>query len=485
MNQPELKRRLNLFDSTAIVTGSMIGSGIFIVSADMARTLGSPGWLLLAWVLTGIITLAAALSYGELAAMMPQAGGQYVYLREAFGKLPAFLYGWTLFTVIQSGTIAAVAVAFAKFTGVIFPVISASNWIFKIGTFSHYNIGLNTENFLAIFSIIFLSWINTSGLEIGKWIQNIFTSTKVLSLLGIILIGIIIGRNHSAITHNMQNIWNVSWIHKLPTFHIEKLNGLSVLGALGVAMVGSLFSSIAWDTVTYTAGETINPKRNIPLSLAIGTGIVTLLYILVNISYLSVLPLHGNLNGNNVFSRGIQFASNDRVGTACAEMIFGSSGAIFMALLIMISTFGCNNGIILSTARVYYAMAKDNLFFKKAAELNKHSIPEYALITQCIWSCILCITGTYSDLLDYVIFAVLIFYVLTIIGLIVLRIKKPNAKRPYKAIGYPLVPLIYIIFAIAISIDLLILKPLYTWPGLIIVLLGVPVYYLWKIIKAT
>ena len=480
----ELKRRLNLFDATAIVAGSMIGSGIFIVSADMARTLGSPGWLLLAWVLTGVITLAAALSYGELAGMMPHAGGQYVYLREAFGKLPAFLYGWTLFTVIQSGTIAAVAVAFAKFSGVIFPVISNSNWIFKIGSISHYNLGLNTENLLAIFSIIFLTWINTRGLEGGKWIQNIFTSAKILSLLGIIFIGITIGRNHLAVTQNLQNIWSTSWIRTLPVFHIEKLINLSVgfsmLGVLGVAMVGSLFSSIAWDTVTYTASETINPKKNIPLSLGIGVGIVILLDILVNVSYLSVLPFHGNINGSDIFSRGIQFATNDRVGTACAEMIFGNSGAVIMALLIMISTFGCNNGIILSTARVYYAMAKDGLFFKKAGSLNKNSVPEYALIIQCIWSCILCASGTYSNLLDYVIFSVLIFYVLTIIGLIVLRIKKPDVERPYKAIGYPFVPIVYIFFATAVSIDLLILKPLYTWPGLIIVLLGVPVYFLWN-----
>ena len=469
-NKPGLKRGLNLFDATAIVAGSMIGSGIFIVSADMARTLGSPGWLLLAWVLTGIITLAAALSYGELAGMMPQAGGQYVYLREAFGKLPAFLYGWTLFTVIQSGTIAAVAVAFAKFTGVIFPVISNSNWIFRIDTLTQYNIGVNTENLLAIISIIFLTWINTRGLESGKWIQNIFTSAKILSLLGIIILGITIGQN-------LHNVWNTSWIHTLPTFHTVSF---SIISALGVAMVGSLFSSIAWDTVTYTAGETINPKKNIPLSLTIGVGIVTLLYVLVNISYLSVLPFHGNINGVDVSSRGIQFASNDRVGIACAQMIFGNSGALIMAVLIMVSTFGCNNGIILSTARVYYAMAKDGLFFKKAGELNKNSVPEYALIIQCIWSCILCVSGTYSNLLDYVIFAVLIFYMLTICGLIVLRIKKPDAERPYKAIGYPFVPVIYIFFAIAISIDLLILKPLYTWPGLVIVLTGIPVYLLWK-----
>lgn len=476
----EFKRRLNLFDATAIVTGSMIGSGIFIVSADMARTLGSPGLLILAWVLTGIITLAAALSYGELAAMMPHAGGQYIYLREAFGKLPAFLYGWTLFTVIQSGTIAAVAVAFSKFTGVIFPIISHSNWLIKFNIFGTYTIGLNTENLLAIISIILLTWINTRGLEEGKWLQNIFTLAKVLSLLGLIFLGITIGKNHDAIFHNLQNIWSSSWISTSPTFSIKELTGVSILGALGVAMVGSLFSSIAWDTVTYTAGETINPKRNIPLSLAIGTGLVTILYILANFAYLSTLPLHGNINGVDTVSRGIQFATNDRVGTACAEVIFGNPGSIIMALLVMVSTFGCNNGLILSTARVYFAMAKDGLFFKKAGELNKNSVPSFALIVQCIWSCLLCLSGTYSNLLDYVIFAVLIFYILTILGLIALRIKKPNEERPYKTIGYPIVPLIYIIFATAISIDLLILKPLYTWPGLVIVFLGVPVYKLWK-----
>jgi len=476
-NSADFKRGLNLFDSTAIVMGSMIGSGIFIVSADMARTLGSPGWLIVAWILTGLVTIIAALSYGELAAMMPHAGGMYVYLREAYGKLPAFLYGWTLFTVIQSGTIAAVSVAFAKFSGVIFPIISSSNWIIKVGAFGKYNIGLNTENLLAIIAIILLTWINTRGLEIGKWIQNIFTLTKVIALLGLILLGLFIGNNHQAIMLNMQNVWSASWFS---ASSVKELNGVLLAGALGAAMVGSLFSAIAWDTITYTAGEVINPKRNIPLSLSIGTGLVILLYILVNFVYLSILPLHGDPNGTTAFARGVQFAANDRVGTAAAEMIFGASGATIMALLIMISTFGCNNGIILSTARVYYAMAKDGLFFKKAEELNNNHVPEYALIIQCFWACLLCASGTYSDLLDYVIFAVLIFYVLTISGLFVLRKKKPDAERPYKAFGYPLVPALYILFALAISIDLLIFKPLYTWPGLIIVLLGIPVYYLWQ-----
>ena len=438
--------------------GSMIGSGIFIVSADMARTLGSPGLLLVAWVLTGVITVTAALGYGELAAMFPEAGGMYVYLREAYGKLPAFLYGWALFMVIQSGTIAAVSVAFSKFSGVIFPIVSSSHWIFKIPIGS-YNIGLNTENLLAIISIIFLTWLNTRGLESGKWLQNIFTSLKMIALFGIIFLGVTIGKNIDAILINLKNVWGSSIF----------VGARNCAPLLGVAMVGSLFSAIAWDTVTYTAGEVKNPKKNIPLSLACGTSLVIFLYILVNIAYLCVLPL----------SR-IQSATDDRVGTAVFEAMFGNVGAIVMALIIMVSTFGCNNGIILSTARVYYAMAKDGLFFKKAGELNKNSVPGFALTIQCIWSCILCFSGKYMDLLDYVIFSILIFYVLTIFSLFVLRMKKPNLERPYKAFGYPVIPALYILFASLISVDLLIYKPLYTWPGLIIVLTGIPIYYLWK-----
>lgn len=469
----ELKKGLGLFDATTIVMGSMIGSGIFIVSADMARILDSSGWLLVAWILTGLITITGALSYGELAGMFPQAGGMYIYLREAYGKLPAFLYGWTLFMVIQSGTIAAVSVAFAKFTGVVIPIISSSNWILKTNI-GNYTFGLNTENLLAIVSIVLLTWINTRGIESGKWIQNIFTSLKVIALLGILLLGLTIGKNFDAITTNLQSLWDGSLtfagtIHKLPL--------------LGAAMVGSLFSAIAWDTVTYTAGETKNPKKNIPLSLAIGTGTVILLYILVNLAYLCVLPIHGNPHGITVLERGIQFASDDRVGTAVFEAIFGNIGALIMAFLIMISTFGCNNGIILSTARVYYAMAKDDLFFKKAGELNKNFVPGFALIVQCFWSCCLCLSGKYMDLLDYVIFAILLFYMLTILSLFVFRIKKPDIERPYKAFGYPIIPIVYILLTIGIAIDLLIYKPLYTWPGLIIVLLGVPVYFIWKRVR--
>ncbi len=476
-----LKRGLNLFDSTAIVIGSMIGSGIFIVSSDIARTIGSPGWLLVTWIVSGLITTMAALSYGELAAMMPHAGGQYVYLRESFGKCIGFLYGWTLFTVIQTGTIAAVAVAFAKFSGVIFPIISSSNWICMFGKLGPYTIGLNTENLLAILVIIFLSWINTRGLEAGKIIQNVFTVTKLIALFGLIVLGLTIGRNSETISLNLQNFWDASWMHVHgDSFTLEKLSGIAILGAIGAGMVGSLFSSDAWNNITFTAGEVINPKKNIPLSLILGTSIVTLIYLLVNVVYLCVIPLHGDMNGSDVLSRGIQFAQNDRVATAVLQVIFGSSGAVIMALLIMVSTFGCNNGIILSGARVYYAMANDGLFFNFAGSLNKQLVPKNALIMQCIWASVLCLSGTYGDLLDYVIFAVLIFYVLTISGLFVLRRTKPDVERPYKVLGYPFIPGLYIVLASLISIDLLIFKPRYTWPGLIIVLIGVPIYYLWS-----
>ncbi len=477
-----LKRGLNLFDSTAIVVGSMVGSGIFIVSSDIARTVGSPGWLLVVWLISGLITTIAALSYGELAAMMPHAGGQYVYLRESFGKCIGFLYGWTLFTVIQTGTIAAVAVAFAKFTGVIIPFISSSNWILKIGNLGNYTIGLNTENLLAVVSIILLTFINTKGLDAGKLIQNVFTITKLIALFGVIFLGLFIGRNHGVVTSNLQNFWDASWSHVSSgsITSVEQLSGLAILGAIGASMVGSLFSSDAWNNITFTAGEVINPKKNIPLSLIIGTSVVTIVYLLVNISYLCVLPLHGNINSSEIVERGIQFANHDRVATAVLEIIFGGSGAIIMALLIMISTFGCNNGIILSGARVYYAMAEDGLFFSFAKDVNQYSVPQNALIMQCIWASLLCLSGTYSNLLDYVIFAVLIFYVLTILGLFILRKTKPDVDRPYKALGYPFIPALYVLCASLISIDLLIFKPSYTWPGLIIVILGIPIYYVWK-----
>ncbi len=471
------KRELGLLDSTMIVIGSMIGSGIFIVSADIARTVGSPGYLLLVWLITGAVTVIAALSYGELAGMMPHAGGQYVYLREAYNPLTGFLYGWTLFLVIQTGTIAAVAVAFAKFTAVLIPWFGETNILFEI-----IGLKISSAQLLAIVSVIFLTYLNVRGLRTGKIVQNIFTSTKTIALLGLIILAIFIGRNLVATGNNFSDFWNASWTHLSggKVISMEPLSGVMLLAAIGVAMVGSLFSSDAWNNITFTAGEVINPKKNIPLSLFLGTLIVTILYILANVGYILVLPVRGNPDGIDTIGRGIQFALSDRVGTAAASLIFGSPAVIIMAILIMISTFGCNNGLILSGARVYYAMATDNLFFKKTGMLNKNSVPGFALAIQAVWASILCLSGTYEDLLDYVIFAVLIFYILTISGIFLLRKKRPDAERPYKAWGYPVIPAAYIITAAAICIDLLIFKPMYTWPGVIIVLIGIPVFFIWR-----
>lgn len=474
------KRELGLFDSTMIVIGSMIGSGIFIVSADISRTVGSSGLLLLVWLITGLITLIGALSYGELVAMMPRAGGQYVYLREAYNPLIGFLYGWTLFLIIQTGTIAAVAVAFAKFTTVLIPWFGTKNILFSL-------LGLNISagQILAIATIGLLTYNNIRGLREAKIVQDIFTIAKVIALLGLILLGIFIGSNAHAISANFSIIWQGKWLHisggKIDW--VESLSGFSIIIAIAVAMVGSLFSSDAWNNITFTAGEVKNPKKNIPMSLFFGTLIVTIIYILVNISYLVVLPLIGNPDGKDVMSLGIQFAAEDRVGTAAANLFFGEPAAIIMAILIMISTFGCNNGLILAGARVYYAMAKNNLFFKSTGTLNKKSVPAKALTLQAVWASILCLSGTYSQLLDYVIFAVLIFYILTISGIFILRKKRPDAERPYKAFGYPALPVLYIILAAVISIILLLKKPEYTWPGLIIVLLGIPVYFVWEFLK--
>jgi APA family basic amino acid/polyamine antiporter len=473
----EFKRELGLFDSTMIVIGSMIGSGIFIVSADISRTVGSSGLLLLVWLITGVITIIGALSYGELAAMMPKAGGQYVYLRESYDPLIGFLYGWTLFLVIQTGTIAAVAVAFAKFTAVLIPWFSSKNVLFSL-------LGLNIHagQILAICSIALLTYINIRGLREAKFVQNIFTIAKTAALFGLILLGLFIGANAQAISANFSNIWQGKWLHLVDgkIGWVESLTGFSIVVAIGVSMVGSLFSSVAWENITFTAGEIKNPKKNIPLSLFFGTSIVIILYFLANVAYLLVLPLAGNPDGKDVMSLGIQFAAEDRVGTAAAHLIFGEPAAIIMAVMIMISTFGCNNGLILAGPRVYYAMAKDKLFFKSTGTLNKKSVPAIALIAQGIWASLLCLSGTYSQLLDYVVFAVLIFYILTIVGIFILRKKQPNVERPYKAFGYPILPLLYIFLAVSIALILLLYKPEYTWPGLIIVLLGIPVYFVWK-----
>ena len=447
-----LVKGLGLLDATTIVMGSMIGSGIFIVSADIARQVASPGLLMMVWLVTAILTLCAALSYGELAAAMPHAGGQYVYLREAYGPMSGFLYGWTLFMVIQTGTVAAVAVAFAKFTGVLVPAISDANVLFAIGP-----LRVTSLQALAIGVLIFLTWWNTQGLRYGAVLQNVFTITKTGALLGLILLGLFLGGRPEAIP-NFENFWptNVNW-----------WQGLQLVG---VAMVGSLFSSDSWHNVTFTGEEVRNPKRNLPLALSIGVLSVSALYLATNWIYLQVLPLDA-----------IQTAPSDRVGTAAAEVMLGPGAQQVMAIAIMISTFGCINGLLLAGARVYFAMSRDGLFFRAVAKLNPrtHS-PNASLVVQCAWACLLCLSGTYSDLLDYVIFAVLIFYALTTSAIFVLRRTRPNMERPYKAWGYPVIPAFYIICASSISLLLLVYKPRYTWPGLGLVLLGVPVYFLWK-----
>lgn len=474
----EFRKELRLLDSTMIVIGSMIGSGIFIVSADISRTVGSAGMLLLVWAITGVITIIAALSYGELAGMMPHAGGQYVYLREAYNPLIGFLYGWTLFLVIQTGTIAAVAVAFAKFTGVLIPWFSENNILM---TAAGRNI--SAAQILAIVSIIVLTGINARGLREGKIVQDIFTITKTVALLGLIVLGIVIGKNIMATGPNFSNFWSATWTHVDKSgaiLSIESLSGFTLLAAMGAAMVGSLFSADAWNNITFTAGEVVNPRKNIPLSLVLGVSIVIFLYILANIAYVLVLPVSGIPGGATIMERGIQFATSDRVGVAAATSILGPPAAILMAVLIMVSTFGCNNGLILAGARVYYAMARDKVFFRSAGNLNSKAVPGASLAVQAVWASLLCLSGTYGNLLDYVIFAVLIFYILTMIGIFILRKKQPAAERPYRAFGYPVVPALYILVAGAISVDLLIVKPWYTWPGVIIVLLGVPVFFLWR-----
>jgi basic amino acid/polyamine antiporter, APA family len=484
---PHFVRGMGLFSATAIVMGSMIGSGIFIVSADMSRTLGSPALLIAAWLVTAAMTIIGALSYGELAAMMPKAGGQYVYLREALGPLWGFLYGWTLFLVIQTGTVAAVGVAFGKFLGVFFPSVSQTNWIWHVGS---GNIGLNTANLVAIVMITLLTLLNTRGIKLGSAVQNVFTSAKVLALAAVVLVGIV-SHNASALAANFgagwQNFWaGASWgvPHPIDIGSFFGLGGgsavVGVLTVVAVVQVGSLFSSDSWNNVTFTAGEIENPKRNLPLSLAIGTGVVLLLYVLCNFVYLSVLPMAGTAEATTIGGRGIQYALQDRVATAVMESAFGSIGAKLMAGAILISTFGCVNGLLLAGARVYYAMSQDGLFFKGVGKLSGNGAPVNSLWVQWAWTCLLCLSGSYGQLLDYVIFAVLIFYILTIVGLFVLRRTRPDAPRPYKAFGYPVLPALYIVMATWVSVVLLRYKPQYTWPGLILVLIGVPVYLVWK-----
>jgi APA family basic amino acid/polyamine antiporter len=470
-------KALTLTDATMLVAGTMIGSGIFIVSADMGRLVGSPFWLLAVWVLTGVMTLLGALAYGELAAMFPRAGGQYIFLRESMGPLMAFLYGWTLFVVIQTGTIAAVAVAFAKFLGVIWPASSPElyTWFphFTIQTGSGpIDLGLSPQRVVALAVVWSLTWVNLRGVREGKFVQTTFTIAKAGALALLVILGLTFGRNATAIEANF-GAGNFGG----PT----GITGAFVL-ALGAAAVGSLFSSDSWNNVTFAAAEVHNPKRNLPLSLALGTGLVTVLYVLANIAYLNVLPLHGVADGASVLARGITHATEDRVGTAAAEVIFGSSGQAVMAIAILVSTFGCNNGLILSGARVYYAMARDGLFFRKAGELNERRVPAAGLLIQAVWASLLCLTGTYGQLLNYVIFASLTFYVFTTLGLFILRKKMPDAERPYRAIGYPFLPGLYIVLAAAVAVILLIAPQTraQALTGLGLVLVGIPVFYLWR-----
>lgn len=459
------KRSLGLLDATMIVAGSMIGSGIFIVSADITRNVGSAGWLIVVWLLTGFMTLVAAISYGELSGMFPKAGGQYVYLKEAYNPFVSFLYGWSLFAVIQTGTIAAVGVAFSKFTAYLIPALSEDNILFTAGFLK-----ISAAQIVSIVLIVLLTWNNTRGIKEGKFIQTLFTSAKLLSLFGLIVCGLF------ALKHG---VWDMNWSHaweigkgQVSANDVSKWTVIpyasigAVMGAIAASMVGSVFSSDAWNNVTFIAGEIKNPQRNIGLSLFLGTLTVTIVYVLANVMYTAVLPL------NDIAS-----APKDRVAVEATRAIFGSAGTYIIAIMIMVSTFGCNNGLILAGARVYYTMAQDGLFFKKAGTLNKNAVPQWALWAQMIVAAILCLSGRYGDLLDMISFVVVIFYVLTILGIFILRKKRPEAERPYKAFGYPILPAIYILMGVSFCLLLIKYKPQYTWPGLIIVLIGIPIYF--------
>jgi APA family basic amino acid/polyamine antiporter len=470
-----LVRGINLTAAIALVVGSMIGSGIFIVSADIARQVGAPGLLIAVWVLTALITVMGALTQGELAAMYPRAGGQYVFLREGLSPLWGFLYGWTLFLVIQTGTIAAVGVAFAKFLAVLWPAISPDVFLSlghvpslgdllftAIGrppaTPQVIEIGVSWQRVVGIGTVLLLTWVNVQGVKTGAWIQTVLTGAMVIALGGIILLGLTIGRQTAAIGQNFGNFWGAQPF------------SLALLPVLGAAMVGSLFSSDAWNNVTFAAAEVQNPRRNLPLALATGTLLVGMFYVLANVAYLNVLPLDQ-----------IQHAAEDRVGTAAAQIIFGDAGRTVMAIAILVSTFGCNNGLILSGARVYYAMARDGLFFRTVGRVDpRHHTPKVALWVQALWTCLLALSGSYGQLLDYVIFAAVLFYFLTVIALFRLRALRPDAQRPYRVLGYPWMPALYLVLTAAVMVDLLFMKPLYTWPGLFIVVIGIPVYFVWK-----
>lgn len=518
---PAFQLKLGLFDATMLVAGTMIGSGIFIVSADIARDVGSSGWLLALWILTGVMTIIGALSYAELAAMMPHAGGQYVYLREAYSPLWGFLYGWSLFLVIQTGSIAAVGVAFAKFLGVLVPALGTDSIIYERAVdwqlylpgladpiFKRDKFTISAGQVVAVGVVALMTLVNCRGVQEGKLVQNVFTVAKTLALILLIVLGLSVAANADAIQFNRAEAWDGVYHTARYKELAETMSSGGLLVALmvaGGAMVGSLFAADAWNNVTFTAGEVQNPRRNLPLSLTLGTGLVIFLYMLANLAYLAVLPIRGDDRlaedlkakaeaaqtpeekqaveeeyARSTYRLGIDHARDDRVGTAALQMVSPRLGVPFMAVAIMISTFGCVNGMILMGARLYYAMAQDGLFFDIVGRLNQRGVPAAGLILQGIWSILLIFSGTYSELLDYVIFAALLFYVLTVIGLFVLRRTRPDAERPYRAFGYPVVPAIYVILCAVIMLDLLIVRPVYTWPGLIIVLSGIPVYFLWR-----
>ena len=471
--ESKMKQSLGLLDATLLVAGSMIGSGIFIVTAPMMRDIGSAAWMIALWILTGLITIFAALSYGELAGMMPNAGGQYVYIQRAYGKMMSFLYGWTVFTVIQTGVIAAVAVAFAKYAGVFFPVLN--------DTFLETSlVNISYGQLVAIASIMALTILNSRGVQNGKILQLIFTSAKLFALFALIVLGLAIGLKTDVFTQNFDHMWDAYKTIQLPSGEIDTipLTGFALMGALGATIINSLFSSDAWNNVTFIAGEIKDPKKNIPKSLFFGTTIVTIIYILANFAYLALLPKGGDPMATDAIGQGIMFAANDRVGAGAASVIFGGLGITMMAALIMISTFGCNNGLILAGSRLFYAMSSDGLFFKQAKKLNQFNVPSVAMWIQGIWASILCLSGKYGDLLVYSTFASLIFYILTIFGIFILRKKEPETERPYKAFGYPFIPALYILVTTAICIDLLVYDLRNAGMGLLIVLLGIPIYYI-------
>ncbi|TWI03305.1 APA family basic amino acid/polyamine antiporter [Flavobacterium tiangeerense] len=456
------KRELGLLDGTMLVVGSMIGSGIFIVSSDMVRQLGSAGWLIAMWVLTGVITVIAAVSYGELSAMFPTAGGQYVYIKEAYGKLIGFLYGWSFFAVIQTGTIAAVGVAFAKFAAYLYAPLSDKNILYEIGDFK-----LNAAQIVSIVTIVLLSYVNSRGVKNSKILQTVLTVIKVLSLAGLIIFGFI-AADSAVWDANWANAWQAQSLN-VETGEWLPIGGIALISGISAAFVGSQFSSVAWEGVTFIAGEIKNPKRNVGLSLFLGTLLVSVIYIVANVMYLAVVPLFD-----------IATAESDRVAVVASQTIFGSVGTLIIAVMIMISTFACNNGLIMAGARVYYTMAQDGVFFKKAVSLNKASVPEWSIWAQCIWASALCLTGKYGDLLDFVVIIVLVFYILTILGIFILRRKMPNAERPYKAFGYPVLPAVYILISSAICLALLYTKPTTCGWGVLIMLIGIPIYYMTK-----